>query len=653
MAVGGFHRVSLRCPPMENNPSNSKRALAVMSVAALGVVYGDIGTSPLYAFRLCFNEATPPTAASILGILSLIFWALAGLITIKYLTLVLRADNRGEGGILALMALVRRKSEGVSPRRAMLVVVLGLFGAALLYGDGLITPAISVLSAVEGLEVVAPAFGHFVVPVALVILIGLFWVQKHGTQKVGAVFGPITMLWFVTLGVLGACHLVRMPGVLMAVNPWYAVQFFLEHKFHAFVTMGTVFLVITGGEDLYLDMGHFGRLPIRIGWFSLVMPCLLLNYFGQGAYLLQHLPAEMTKPAIEAATSNLLYKLAPQSPWVLYPLLLLATAATVIASQAVISGAFSLTRQAMQLGYCPRLTIIHTSAATIGQVYLPAVNGMLLVGTVALVLGFGKSDGLAGAYGLAVSMTMMLTTVMMTVYMLRQWRWHPALVALVMVPIFIFDATFFTSNILKIPYGGWVGLSVAVVMFTIMVTWNKGRTILSNKLAAESLPLPAFVADVAHSKPLRVPGTAVFLTGSANIIPRILLHNFKHNMVLHRDIILLTVQNEEIPRVAEAERVMVERLEAGFTRITMRYGFMEDPNITWQLRKMEVEWLDLDPMRLTFFLGRETLILGRKRNMFFWRKHLFSFLSKNARDASKFFHLPPNRVIEIGIQVEL
>jgi KUP system potassium uptake protein len=636
---------------MESSGSNSKRMLFTLSVAALGVVYGDIGTSPLYAFRLCFNAATPPTEAAILGVLSLIFWSLAGLITVKYLALVLRADNRGEGGILALMALVRRKSPEGGGRGAFLVVALGLFGAALLYGDGLITPAISVLSAVEGLEVAAPAFGHLVIPLSLAILVGLFWFQKHGSQKVGSVFGPVMVVWFLTLAVLGVPYIVQDPAVLKAMNPAYAVQFFLDHKFHAFVTMGTVFLCLTGGEDLYLDMGHFGRLPIRIGWFALVLPCLLLNYFGQGAYLLQHLPADGSAAAVSAATSNLLFKLAPG--WALYPLLILATAATVIASQAVISGAFSLTRQALQLGFCPRVTIVHTSEDTIGQVYLPAVNGMLLVGTVALVVGFRKSDGLAGAYGLAVSMTMMLTSVMMTIFMLRQWRWHPLLVGVVMLPIFLLDATFFTSNILKIPHGGRVGISVAVVMFTVMLTWNRGREILSRKLAAESLPLPLFIEETARGKPLRVPGTAMFLTGAANIVPRTLLHNFKHNKIIHEQVVLLTVKNEEIPRVPEAERVSVESLEAGFTRITMRYGFMEDPNITWMLRKMEIKGLELDPMRVTFILGRETLILGREHNMRQWRKHLFSFLSKNARDASKFFRLPPNRVIEIGIQVEL
>jgi len=626
-----------------------KKPLFPLALAALGVVYGDIGTSPLYAFRLCFNQATPPTEAAILGVLSLIFWSLAGLISIKYLTLVLRADNRGEGGILALMALVRggpAESPSVitATRRSAVIVGLGLFGAALLYGDGLITPAISVLSAVEGLNVASPHLSAYVVPIALVILVGLFWVQKHGTQKVGAVFGPIMVVWFITLAVLGLPHILNTPKVLTAINPSYAVQFFIDHRFHAFVTMGTIFLCLTGGEDLYLDMGHFGRLPMRVGWFTLVLPCLLLNYFGQGAFLLH-------QGAGQTDTSNLLYHLAPA--WALYPLVGLATVATIIASQAVISGAYSLTRQAIQLGYCPRMAIIHTSESTIGQVYLPAVTGMLLVGTVSLVLGFKNSDALAGAYGLAVSMTMLLTSIMMTIFILRKWQWNPLLVAAVMIPIFVFDATFFTSNVLKLKAGGWVGLSVAVLMFVIMITWNRGRSIMGSKLKEDSLPLPLFITDVIQSKPLRVPGTAVFLTGTFNIAPRTLLHNFKHNRILHQNIVLLTIVNQDLPRTPDNEKVTIEQLEAGFTRITARYGFMETPDLSELLSSLKIDGLDLTPSKVTFFLGRETIILIPRKNMFFWRKMLFAFLSKNARDASRYFNIPPNRVIEIGIQVEL
>jgi KUP system potassium uptake protein len=620
----------------------SKKAVFSLALAALGVVYGDIGTSPLYAFRLCFNAATPPSPTAILGVLSLIFWSLAGLISIKYLTLVLRADNKGEGGILALMALVRKDRKDGGARQSAVIVALGLFGAALLYGDGLITPAISVLSAVEGIEVAAPQCSGYVVPAAVFILLGLFWVQRHGTQKVGSVFGPIMVVWFVVLGALGLPHILRTPEVLYAANPVYAIQFFIDHKFHAFVTMGTIFLCLTGGEDLYLDMGHFGRLPMRIGWFSLVLPCLLVNYLGQGAFLLNQQHPD---------TSNLLYHLAPE--WALYPLVILATAATVIASQAVISGAYSLTRQAMQLGFCPRLTIIHTSESTIGQVYLPAVNGMLLIGTLALVLIFRNSDSLAGAYGLAVSMTMLLTSVMMTVFMLRHWRWHPLLVALIMIPIFMFDVTYFTSNILKIKAGGWVGVSVAVVMFVIMTTWKKGRTILHRKLADDSLPLNLFIEDIKQCAPIRVPGTAVFLTGAINIAPRTLLHNFKHNKILHRDIVLLTIKNEEQPYVAESERVLIQKMDAGITQITARYGFSENPDLTQLLSNLTIEGLDLTPNRVTFFLGRETIIQVSSRDMTTWRKRLFAFLSKNSKDASTFFNIPPNRVIEVGIQVEL
>ncbi len=626
-----------------------KKPLFPLALAAMGVVYGDIGTSPLYAFRLCFNAETPPTEAAILGVLSLIFWSLAGLISIKYLSLVLRADNRGEGGILALMALVRGgasdpTSAAATTRRSTIIVALGLFGAALLYGDGLITPAISVLSAVEGLKVASPHLGTYIVPIALIILIGLFWVQKHGTQKVGSVFGPIMVFWFISLAVLGLPHILDTPRVLAAINPSYAVQFFIDHRFHAFVTMGTIFLCLTGGEDLYLDMGHFGRLPMRIGWFTLVLPCLLLNYFGQGAFLLH-------QGVGQTDTSNLLYHLAPT--WALYPLVCLATISTIIASQAVISGAYSLTRQAIQLGYCPRMTIIHTSESTIGQVYLPAVTGMLLVGTVSLVLGFRSSDSLAGAYGLAVSMTMLLTSIMMTIFVLRKWKWHPLLAAAVMVPIFTFDITFFTSNILKLKAGGWVGLSVAIVMFVIMITWKRGRFIMGKKLSEDSLPLPLFITDVIQTKPLRVPGTAVFLTGSLNIAPRTLLHNFKHNKVLHQNIVLLTIVNLDLPRIPENEQVSIEQLEAGFTRIIARYGFTETPDLSLLLSSLKIEGLDLTPSRVTFFLGRETIILVPKQNMLFWRKMLFTFLAKNARDATRYFNIPPNRVIEIGTQVEL
>ncbi len=629
---------------METKSKTSGRLLFALSIAALGVVYGDIGTSPLYAFRLCFNDATPPTQASILGVLSLIFWSLAGLITLKYLVLVLRADNNGEGGNLALMALVRGGDRSMVSVGSRLILFSGLFGSALLYGDGLITPAISVLSAVEGLQVAAPSLHRCVIPFSLAILVGLFWVQKHGTQRVGAVFGPIMVVWFVVIAMLGLRHIVQMPGVLAAMNPAYAAGFFVEHRFHAFVTMGTVFLCMTGGEALYLDMGHFGTFPIRVGWFTFVLPALLLNYFGQGAYLLGH----MHDPD---AYGQLFYRMAPS--WSLYPLVALATAATVIASQAVISGAFSLTRQAMQLGYCPRQEIIHTSEATIGQVYLPVVNAMLLVGTVSLVLGFKDSDSLAGAYGLAVSMTMLLTTIMLAICMHRRWHWHPVLVALLVTPIFGFDLTYFASNVLKIPNGGWVGLSVAVIMFTVLVTWQRGRLLLSRKLTEESISLTMFLPEIGRSHPLRVPGTAVFLTGNADIVPRTLLHNYKHNKVLHENIVLLRVMTEEVPRIPATERVTVERLDGGFTRILARYGFSEDPNLAELLSGLHVEGLDLEPMKCTFFLGRETLVLAAGHNMRPWRKRLFAFLSRNALDASKFFHLPPNRVIEIGVQVVL
>jgi len=621
--------------------------LLALSVTALGVVYGDIGTSPLYALRICFSgSGIPTTPENVLGVLSLICWALTGLITVKYLLLVLRADNHGEGGILALMALVRGETNAptpAQPKRIGVVMLLGLLGAALLYGDGLITPAISVLSAVEGLEVATPKFAHWVVPVSLLILVGLFSVQRHGTQRVGAVFGPVMLVWFLVLAVLGIRSIAHTPQVLAALNPWYAVEFMVHNRWQGFVIMGAVFLVITGGEDLYLDMGHLGRLPIRLGWFSLVLPALLLNYFGQGALLLRS----------PESLDSLFYRLTPHTPWALYPMVALATVATVIASQAVISGAFSLTRQATQLGFCPRTTIIHTSDETIGQVYLPAVNGILLVGTVTLVLGFQHSDNLAGAYGLAVSAAMLVTSLMLPIAMVRRWHWHPAGVVLIMLPIWAMDLLFFSSNLLKFAHGGWVGISVAVLVLTLMLTWDRGRQILARRFAGETIAVDVFVDDVATSKPLRVPGVAVFLTGNAQGIPRILLHNFKHNKVIHEKVILLTVLTESVPRVPDAERVTFKELPQGFYVMTARYGFSEDPDVPAILGRVSSPTLELDPMRITFFLGRETLIITGQRTMWRWRKHLFWFLSRNSRDASKFFRIPPNRVIEIGIQVEL
>jgi KUP system potassium uptake protein len=634
-------------------------ALAVLTLAALGVVYGDIGTSPLYSTRVSFSPGcgVAPTEANILGIISMILWSLVLLIAVKYLAFVLRADNRGEGGILALMALVNRDRK--SGKRTLLFIFLGLFGASLLYGDGLITPAISVLSAVEGLNMGVVSFSpSCIIMISLLVLMGLFWMQRHGTQTVGSIFGPVMLLWFSSIAILGVVSICKAPGILMALNPWHAVDFLIQNQWQAFVTMGAVFLAVTGGEALYADMGHFGAGPIRWGWFTLVLPALFLNYCGQGAWMLHQLDDPRCFTLINGHAvlnqdliANLFYRNVP--PWALYPMVVLATAATVIASQAIISGAFSLTRQAIQLGYSPRLSIIHTSKETIGQVYLPLVNALMLAGTVLLVIGFKTSDSLAGAYGVAVSLTMLITTIFMIAVMREIWKWHWIVIGMISIPFLLLDLTFFGSNILKIKDGGWVPLAISACFIVMMTTWQKGREILAHKMKESSLSIDAFIQDVTATKPLRVPGVALFLTGNPNSIPRTLLHNFKHNKILHMQNVLVIVQTEDVPRVPDEERSQVKSYPEGFFQIIIRYGFSEDPDLTAFLSKITVEGLDLTPMKSTFFLGRETLILTSRRNLRPWRKTLFAYLSRNAWDASKFFRIPPNRVIEVGIQVEL
>lgn len=629
----------------------------MLTLAVLGIVYGDIGTSPLYATRVCFSPGCGvlPDAANILGIVSLILWALLTLITIKYLAIVLRADNHGEGGILALMALVTR-SPVVKTR---FYVLIGLFGASLLYGDGLITPAISVLSAVEGLNmgvVLVPP--NTIMTIALTALVLLFWMQRHGTQTVGSIFGPVMLVWFAALAILGIVSIIQAPGILAAVNPRHAVAFFIHNRWQAFVTMGAVFLAVTGGETLYADLGHFGVGPIRRGWFCLVMPALMLNYGGQGAWMLNALkdPASVTlvggHPVLNPdLIANLFYRNVPH--WAIYPMVALATLSTIIASQAIISGAFSMTRQAIQLGYFPRLAIVHTSERQIGQVYLPLVNWLMLAGTIVLVLWFGDSESLAGAYGMAVSLTMLITTLLLIAVMRHHWHWPLPAVLLVAVPFLLLDLTFFGSNLLKIADGGWAPLVIAVCFMAIMTTWYRGREILAKRMADAAISIDLFIQDVINTRPHRVPGVAVFLTGNPNGIPRTLLHNFKHNKILHQQIVLLTIRTEDVPHIAEQERVQSTVLPEGFHKLLIRYGFSEDPNLFSILKTVSLGDLNLDPMRITFFLGRETLILGRDQTMRDWRKGLFAYLSRNAWDASKYFRLPPNRVIEIGIQVEL
>ncbi len=619
------------------------RYLALLSLAALGVVFGDIGTSPLYAMRESFHFFhLAPTPLNIQGVLSLIFWSLVLVISVKYAVFVLRADNRGEGGILALTALV---TPVVASRRGgggrWLLIMLGLFGTALLYGDGMITPVISVLGAVEGLQVATPVFQSYIAPIAIAILIGLFAVQSRGTAGIGKIFGPITLIWFSMLAVLGIAWIVSEPGVLVAISPLHAVRFFTDNGWHGFLVLGSVFLVVTGGEALYADLGHFGRRPIRVAWFTIVLPALLLNYFGQGALL-------MTRPE---AVDNPFYRMGPE--WFIYPQVIVATLAAIIASQALISGAFSLTMQAVQLGYLPRVTIRHTSSREMGQIYIPAINWALLVACVCLVLGFQTSSNVAAAYGVAVTTTMVVTALLLAVVARERWKWSLWSVVTTSVIFLAIDLSFWGANIIKVPNGGWFPLVIGVLIFVVMTTWKRGRQLLASRLDETTLPWALFVGDVRMSKPERVPGTAVFMYGREEGTPPALLHSFKHYRVLHERIVLLRVDTEEIPHVSKGERAQVFDEGEGFFRIVLRYGFMEEPRVAEDLGKLTVDGTRLNPMRISFFLGRETLLVTRRPGMAVWREKLFALMSRNARTATSFFGLPPGRVVELGAQVEL
>ncbi len=613
-----------------------------LALVALGVVYGDLGTSPLYSLRECFfgEHAIAPSPDNVLGVLSLIFWARIIVISIKYLVFVMQADNRGEGGILALMALVRPGRGSHTPRRWFLVA-LGLFGAALLYGDGMITPAISVLSAVEGLEVATPVFQPYVIPITIVILVALFLVQNRGTAKVGAVFGPIMLVWFITIAALGVNAIVRQPHVMTAINPVHAVRFFVQNGTTGFLVLGAVFLVLTGGEALYADMGHFGRRPIRIAWFTVVLPALVLNYFGQGALLI-------TDPQ---AAHQPFYRLVP-STW-LYPMVVLSTLATVIASQAIISGAFSLTQQAVQLGYLPRVEIDYTSSQEMGQIYVPQVNWGLMLATIGLVLGFQSSSNLASAYGVAVTTTMVITTILLAFVERELWGWRLATTAIFTLFFISIDLAFFGANLLKIAHGGWFPLVVAALLYATMTTWQRGRQLLSARQRLINLPFDAFLAGIRANPPVRVPGTAVFMTGSPDGVPIALRHNLRHNKVLHQRIVLLTVVTEDIPRVTGDERVDIQDLGDGFYRVTAHFGFMQDPNALEVLSRVRGRGLDVSPTDVTFFLGRETLLPSSRGQMTLWRYRLFAFMSRNARHATNFFHIPTDRVVEIGMQIDI
>jgi len=625
-----------------NEQDTTPRLTAALCLTALGVVYGDIATSPLYAFREALHNMAPDsrTPESILGILSLIFWALIILVSIKYLLIIMRADNHGEGGILALLALLRPWRGSLQHQRNILII-LGLFGAALLYGDGMITPAISVLSAMEGLEVAAPQLTSYIIPATTVILVLLFLVQKRGTARIGRVFGPIMLVWFAVIALLGLSGIIRYPQVLIAVNPCYGIDFFIDNGWIAFRVLGGVFLALTGAEALYADMGHVGRAPIRLMWFALVLPALLLNYFGQGALLL--LDPHETQP---------FFRLAP--PSFLYSLVGLATLATIIASQAIISGVFSLTRQAIQLGQSPRLTLVQTSSEEIGQVYVPAANWFMMIAAVWLVLHFRSSDNLAGAFGIAVSGTMVITTILAFFVMRERWRWNILTAVAVTGGFLIIDLAFFSSNLLKITNGGWFPLAIAVFIFTLMITWQQGRQLLIQRIHKETEPFQDFLQRIVTDPPLRVPGTAVFLTIRQHDTPPALLYQLTHNKVLHEQVILVTVITEEVPRVPAAERLEVMELSSGFHRIIVHYGFMQSPNVPVALRACEALGLKIDLDTTTYYLSRTSLIPTDERHgMALWRDRLFAFMSRNSAWPTAFYHLPPEHVIELSIQVEL
>ena len=619
------------------------RYLAYLALGALGVVYGDIGTSPLYAFRESFNEeyGIPVTANNILGILSLIFWALVFVISIKYLIFVMRADNRGEGGILALTSLLGPKLSIPRGSRRYVLVLLGLFGTALLYGDGMITPAISVLSAVEGLEVATPFFEPFVLPITIAILVGLFLFQQRGTEGVGKIFGPLTLVWFATLAVLGISWIGRRPEVLVAANPLYGLRFFGENGWRGVLVLGSVFLVVTGGEALYADMGHFGKRPIRLAWFTLVLPALLLNYFGQGALLLER----------PNAVVNPFYRMAP--PWALYPVVIIATMATVIASQALITGAFSLAMQSVQLSYLPRVEIQHTSATQFGQIYIPAINWILMVSCVALVIAFRSSSNLAAAYGVAVTTTMVITTLLLAVVARERWRWPLPVVIAFTAFFLVIDGAFWIANLVKIPAGGWFPLAVGALVFTVMTTWKRGRQILSDRLRENTLPFDEFTERLHAEEIARVPGTAVFMYSNPQATPPALLNNLAHNRVIHERVILLSVRTEEVPFIKPEKRVEVHEMPDHFSQVILHYGFLQSPNVPEGLELACEQGLDCDLDGVTYFLGRERLLATERPGMAIWREKLFALMSRNSRNATDFFALPPDRVVELGTQVEL
>jgi KUP system potassium uptake protein len=626
---------------MDNHHSEKPR-LPALALAALGVVFGDIGTSPLYTMKEVFaasHHPVPLTHDNVFGILSLIVWGLIMIVTIKYVAFIMRADNRGEGGIMALLALASRNTQD-NPRKQKLIMTLGILGACMFYADGMITPAVSVLGAVEGLGVAAHSLNHFILPISLAVILGLFWTQSKGTAVVGAFFGPIMFIWFSVLAILGFINISLEPNVMKSLNPYYAFKFFEENHWWAFVALGSVVLAFTGAEALYADMGHFGRKPIRLAWFIFVLPALIINYFGQGALILSN----------AKAIENPFYLMAPT--WALFPLILLATIAAVIASQAVISGAFSVSRQALQLGYLPRMHIEHTSESTQGQVYMPRINWGLMTGVMILVIGFGSSGRLAAAYGIAVTGDMVITTLLAAIVFHEIWGWSKFRTGALVLLFLSIDLSLFGANVLKIPDGGWVPLLIGIVIFTLMLTWKTGRSLLYSRLKSDAMALDSFIEVVGAHPPARVPGTALFMTPNPEGVPSALLHNLKHNKVLHDKIVVLTVRFTDYPHTSNEERVAVETLPHGFNRVTINYGFKDEPDLPRDLLLCKEDGLVLDPMDTSFFIGKEILKANDATGMAYWRKKIFIGLFRSAETITNQFKLPPNRVVELGAQVK-
>jgi len=631
----------------EPSHTPDRQPLAKLAVAAIGIVFGDIGTSPIYAFRETFtseHHRLVPDQLHIYGVLSLIFWSMMIVVTIKYVTIIMRADNKGEGGSLALLALINRET-GSTKRWTAPIVMLGVFATALFYGDSMITPAMSVLSAAEGLVTVDARFSPWILPIAVAILIFIFSIQARGTARVGQLFGPIMLVYFVTIAVLGLAQVIRDPTVLIALNPWYAVQFFAGEKMLAFLALGSVVLAVTGAEALYADMGHFGRNPIRVSWLFFVLPALMFNYLGQGAMILSLDPAGAAE-----AIKNPFFILAPDS--LRLPLVILALMATVIASQAVISGAFSLTQQAIQLGFMPRLQILHTSASAAGQIYIPVINWALCVAVILLVLFFGSSSNLAAAYGIAVTGAMFIDTCLLAVVLFSLWKWNKFGAGLALAVFLVVDLAYFAANLTKVPDGGWFPLAVGFFAFTMLTTWSRGRKLMIERMREAAMPVKVFVTSAANSA-TRVAGTAVFMTSTADGVPHALLHNLKHNKVLHERVILLTVKIADVPFVVQENRCQLEDLGQGFHRLVIKFGFMQEPDVPTALKLVTGCGAEFKMMDTSFFLARQTLLPSERPGMALWRERLFAWMMRNSESAMDFFKLPPNRVVELGSQVEI